>query len=141
MIRPTLCIIALSILIHCKSIPFQPSNHSGDFIAIGEGGGFAGLEERYYVTDDGHVYQKGLQDSSFVLIKRLPLAIIDQTFENCRTFSLIDYTYNNPGNTYFFLSLHFDQSENTIVWSRNDEEVLPLCKNIYQSLNHLIHEN
>ena len=141
---PLVCFFVLAAFglcfLGCKTLPFQPTQYEGELITIGTGGGFAGIETSFHILSHGVVYKQIGQDTTLVEHGKIPRKNIHQTIENCKTFALYDYEYQEPGNAYKFMVLKMNGKSNRIVWSGDDHKIKPLCKNIYQSLNNLIHE-
>ncbi len=131
--------IGMLCLSACKSIPFTPHSHEEDFLTIGEGGGFAGVETSFHILRNGDVFRQIGQDTVLTQLEDIPQAQIRQALNNCEVFKLSDYTYSEPGNTYKFLTVHQAGKSNRIVWQRGDEKVKPICRQIYQLLNQSIH--
>jgi hypothetical protein len=132
-------IIIVGILLtwSCKSVPFNPSTPGKDLITIGEGGGFAGIETRYYFTTAGQVYRQIGRDTTFFKLPAIDRRIVTQVLEIARQIGLNDYAYENPGNVYKFLSFQIDGKENKIVWSTPKDGV----KSAYPSIFNLLKQS
>ncbi len=109
-------------------------------LSIGDGGGIAGIETQYYVLQNGHVYSRSTLDTTLIRLPSLDRNLVSQCYTNYRTL-LTDYHYDQPANTYRFISWQEDGEENRIVWSAEDQEVHSVCKNIYQILYNSIKTN
>jgi hypothetical protein len=133
-------IIVLGIMLvwGCKSAPFSPTAHSEDLIIIGEGGGIAGIETRYYFTTTGQVYRQEGRDTAFVKLPRIDRRIVTQVIETARQVGLADYAYQTPGNVYKFLTVNVDGKENKIVWSSPKDGVKSTCPTIFNLLKQSI---
>lgn len=126
--------------IACKSIPFSPENYRDNYIVMGEGGGFAGVETHHFITLKGDVFRRVAQDT---LLQKLPAVsqrLVDQVMNTVEQLDLINYEYNRPGNTYKFLHFYVDGKDQKVVWSGNDQEVNPACQNLFTLLKRSIKE-
>ena len=131
-------ILAFVLVGGCKSAPFSPTAHSEDLIIIGEGGGIAGIETRYYFTTTGQVYRQEGRDTTFVKLPRIDRRIVTQVIETARQVGLADYTYQIPGNVYKFLTVNVEGKENKIVWSTPKDGVKSICPTIFNLLKQSI---
>ena len=123
----------------CSVSHFNPLQTKRDFITIGFGGGFAGIETQYYIFENGKVYEQVGLDSRFTKLTPLKREMVEQAVQNFHQFNLIDYSYQNPGNTYKFLAIHHEGSSNRIVWGgKSLKEVHPVCTQIYDLLYGII---
>lgn len=123
----------------CSVSQFNPLQTERDFISIGFGGGFAGIETQYHILDNGQVYEQVGLDSMLTQVKPIKKETVEQAIHNCHQFNLITYTYQNPGNTYKFLTIHQEGESNRIVWGgKSLKEVRPVCTQIYDLLYGII---
>ncbi|NND34471.1 MAG: hypothetical protein HKN76_17935 [Saprospiraceae bacterium] len=134
-------IASVLLVFACKTPPFNPATFSEDLITIGEGGGFAGIETRYYFTPVGKVYQQTGRDSSLKKLPDINRELVSQVQTTASEVGLHDYTYVNPGNVYKFITLRSDGRENKIVWSHADDGVKPVCPAIFDLLKQSIKNN
>lgn len=123
----------------CSVSHFNPLQTKRDFITIGTGGGFAGIETQYHILDNGQVYEQVGLDSSLTQMKPIKKETVQQAIHNCHQFNLFDYSYQNPGNTYKFLTIHHEGESNRIVWGgKSLKEVRLVCTQIYDLLYGII---
>ncbi len=140
MLHKSLLILFLG-LSACSVSQFNPLQTERDFITIGHGGGFAGIETQYHIIDNGKVYRQVGLDSSLTLVKPIKKVTIEQAMHSCHQFDLIDYRYQNPGNTYKFLTIHHEGESNRIVWGgKSLKEVHPVCIQIHDLLYSIINQ-
>lgn len=130
----SLLLIPLGFL-NCKSVPFQPEQYKGDYLIIGDGGGYSGWENRYYITTRGAVYLHSGRDTTYLKQSNIDKRIVNQALENVRALDLVNYEYSNPGNVYKFLAMSIDGIHNRIVWGGNQDQINPAITNLYQLLN------
>ena len=138
MLHKSLLILFLG-LSACSVSQFNPLQTKRDFITIGFGGGFAGIETQYHILDNGKVYEQVGLDSSLTLVKTMKKETVEQAIQNCHQFNLTEYQYQNPGNTYKFLTIHHQGESNRIVWGgKSVKEVRPVCTQIHDLLYGII---
>ncbi|MDH3651157.1 MAG: hypothetical protein OEQ53_15840 [Saprospiraceae bacterium] len=138
-ISALLCFVPL-LCFGCLAQKFDPDASSSDFITVGDGGGFTGLETTYYVLPNGQLYKRLGLGGKIEQMKRIDRGITNQLFSSCRDFNLVDYQYEQPGNAYRFLSVHFGGKINRITWAKGDPDLQPQCKQIYSLLIQIIQE-
>ena len=131
-------ILGIVLIAGCKSAPFSPTAQGDDLIIIGEGGGIAGIETRYYFTAAGQVYQQMGRDTAFVKLPAIDRRIVTQVIESAQKVGLADYAYNKPGNVYKFMTVNVDGKENKIVWSTPKDGVKSACPTIFNLLKQSI---
>lgn len=123
----------------CSVSQFNPLQTEGNFITIGFGGGFAGIETQYHILENGKVYEQVGLDSNLTRLAPIKKEIVEQAIQNFHQFNLIDYPYQNPGNTYKFLTIHHEGASNRIAWGgKSLKEVRPVCIQIYDLLYGII---
>ena len=123
----------------CSVSQFNPLQTDQNFITIGSGGGFSGIETQYHIVETGQVYKQVGLDSDLTHLKPVKEGTIKQALRNCQQFELLDYQYQNPGNTYEFLTIHHGSRSNRIVWGgKSLKEVRPVCTQIYGLLHGII---
>jgi hypothetical protein len=131
-------IIGFLLTMSCKSVPFSPASYGEDLITIGEGGGIAGIESRYYFITNGQVYHQMGRDTVFDKLPAIDPRIVTQVIETAQQVGLADYTYQNPGNVYKFLTVNIDGKENKIIWSTPKDGVKSACPSIFNLLKQSI---
>lgn len=120
---------------NCKTVPFQPESYRDDYLVIGNGGGYTGIETSFYITTNGDVFRHSGRDTIFQKMPRINQKIVKQAIGSIDQLNLIDYQFQNPGNVYKFLSMNIEGKSNKVVWGDNQQEVSPAIANIYRLLN------
>ena len=118
----------------CKSIVFNPATYNEDLIVIGEGGGFTGIETRYFFLQTGQVFQQRGQDTLLIEMPSIDRKIFRQAISTILQLGLVDYVYQNPGNVYKFLQVKLEGKENRIVWGNAGDKVKTACPELYHLL-------
>ncbi len=101
-----------------------------NFIAFGNGGGFAGKETKYILKEDGWLSKVINRDTVFLkqIDKKEALAFFTDAFE------FKSYNYFKPGNTYQFIEIN----SNRIVWGFSKDSLSPKVISLYNNLSILI---
>ena len=120
---------------NCKTVPFQPETYDDDYLVIGDGGGYTGLETSFYITNRGEVFKHSGRDTVYQKMPKINQKVVKQAMGSIDQLGLIDYQFQNPGNVYKFLSMNIDGKSNKVVWGDNQQTVSPAIANIYRILN------
>ncbi|MCB0688108.1 MAG: hypothetical protein KDC53_16335 [Saprospiraceae bacterium] len=127
-------IIFIAMTLGCKTVPFAPGNYTKDYLIVGDGGGFTGLETKYFITIEGDVYKQMGQDTVLSKMESIDPKIVRQAMHSLEDLNMLAYDYQHPDNVYKFLTMHLDDRENKVVWGGSDDTVNPVITNIYQQL-------
>jgi hypothetical protein len=119
----------------CRSIVFHPATYTENLLSSGEGGGFTGIETRYFFTKTGQVFQQTGQDTALNKMPSVSRKIVSQAISTIYQLDLVSYSYQNPGNVYKFLEIKLDGKVNRIVWGAANDGVKPVCPELYHLLN------
>jgi hypothetical protein len=111
------------------------STQSDEFLRIGNGGGFTGIETIYTVFKNGQV------ESGGKVIKRLKSSDTDQLFGNIDILKLNEIDYNKPGNLYKFIEYTLNGKTHKIAWDSNSTEVDQKLILFYDHVNFLIQKS
>ena len=96
----TLLFILSIIIISCSSTKSN-STENNITIAFGNGGGFAGIETKYELKQDGSIYKIQMRDSSVAIVKKIDAKEVKGIFDAAE--ALKDYKYFKPDNIYQFI--------------------------------------
>lgn len=117
------CIFFL-LFLSCHPKWMNSSDISGDYLLALEGGGFAGLEYGYLLTDEGYMFSRsGIRDS-LVYIGILPRRQTRQLFSNGRSTATERPVPESPGNRYRTLEIRLDGAITKGTWDP-DKDSLP----------------
>lgn len=115
-------------IISCGTTKKNPMIYEGEHIIFGNGGGFSGIENSLLINDDGKVFELKDRRTNYTFIKKLSSDDVDQLFQAVNTLGLMEVDKNTPGNTYKFIEIKTDNSENRLVWTSdnvsNDIQIL-----------------
>jgi len=116
-------------------MPFQPESYTQNYLVIGDGGGYTGLETSHFFTVGGDVFKHYGRDTTYQKILKIKQQIVKQAIGSIEQLDLMDYEFQNPGNVYKFLSMNINGRSNKVVWGSSEEKVNPAIANIYRLLN------
>ena len=141
-IPTTLVMLALLLLMHlhtsCTKTQY-PAQPKSPHIEFGHGGGFAGIEYRYTLLNDGRIFK---QENQPVFLFKLPHGQSKQLFENILEIYHKDNSLNDPGNTYQFITYHDKVQSKRWVWNSSNQATFDAHLSINHSiLMNFIHEN
>lgn len=96
-------LFSLCLLLACSSKNMFPEKYKGDQIILGVGGGITGEVTSYVVLENGKVFTKTKDQPAPVYHTTLNSPFVSQMFENFKLLNLSEYTFNEPGNRYYFI--------------------------------------
>lgn len=130
-----LLIIFLVGVFSCKSIPFSPDDPNVDFIRFGNGGGFTGSVNVYYITRNGYLYK---DEGNFPQkIGKVDEKIATQMFALPDILQMEKNPYDLPGNRYFFIECQLKEIKQKITWG-GDSNHPQAYETWYHNLMHLV---
>ncbi len=116
-----LFVLALSLMLSCKSSSLLPSEYKGDQIHFGQGGGFTGMVTYFILLDDSRIFQKNTMDSTYTELAEWENAFARQMFDNFESLGLDKVEYYHPGNLYYFIEHHAQGKDpHRISWGKSD---------------------
>ncbi|NND06214.1 MAG: hypothetical protein HKN87_07530 [Saprospiraceae bacterium] len=139
-ISSLLVISMLIIPMACKVSSFNPSTYTDDYITIGDGGGIAGIERSYHILTNGAVYQESTLDTVQTKLPSIDPAAVRQSIASYKNLALDEYSYQEPGNIYKFITFHVDGKKNRLVW-QEEGKMHKSCNQIYHILRDLIQKD
>ena len=104
--------ISALLLLACKTIPFSPDAVDQNLITIAEGGGFAGIETRYFFTESGDVFRQVGRDTTLTKLSGNSRQIVKQVYSTVDQMDLMSYKFDAPGNAYKYLRVSKDGKVN-----------------------------
>lgn len=131
----SLGIVIIFLIWSCKTITFHPDQYAQDYLMIGDGGGYTGLETSFYFTKNGDVFRHSGRDTIYEKLPSIDRHIVSQAIQSIQQLDLMQYQYENPGNVYKFLAFKIEGKDNRVVWGGNQDEVNPAITSIYRLLN------
>jgi hypothetical protein len=112
-------ILAVAVLFSCATPKEYPGKFSGEEIHFGQGGGFTGAVTYFVLLDDGRLYQRGMQDSTYNLLDTWDDKFVKQMFNNYHSFGLDKIDLYEPGDLYYFIQHKSGSSPmHKIAWGK-----------------------
>jgi len=124
-----LFLILLVFVFSCSSSK-NINNDENLTIAFGNGGGFVGIESKYYLKGDGTLSKIINKDTT--ILKQIPKESIAHFFNEAEV--LKDYKYFKPENIYQFIEIN----NNRIVWGFNTNDLNNSVITLYNNLKTII---
>ncbi len=121
-------LLSFLIAIQCKSGQVVPQQYEGRKIVFGDGGGFSGFINRFYLLDNGYLYKKMHRDTGFTQIATLKTDLTQQLLNQWEQKGFDQLKLNKPGNAYHFIEFFRKGEQQRIVWD-------PYERGMYEDLN------
>ena len=135
-----LCVLCMLACCHCQRAPFQPDTVRQEYFSMGKGGGMTNQVTTYYVLADGHVYQHNNLTKAYQHVGRLHRAARSECFEEAHHLSDSLVGFEQPGNLYYFLSLHTSDTVTSYTWGRDGFAPPKVITDFYQHTQQLIND-
>lgn len=103
----------------CQREAFRPEAIDQDYLTLGKGGGMTNQVDTYYVLADGHVYQHDTFTKAYQPLGRLSRADRSRFFEEALAIDTTSFGCQEPGNLYYFLTLHTQDTVRSCTWGRS----------------------
>ena len=101
---------------HRPPTPFQPEAIKQDYLTLGKGGGMTNQVDTYYILSDGYVYKHNNLSQVYEQLGRLGSRERTACFERAKAISEADFGCQEPGNIYYFLSIHTSDTTRSCTW-------------------------
>ncbi len=106
-------------LLSCNTAKEYPGKFSGPELHFGQGGGFTGAVTYFVLLDDGRLYQRAMQDSTYTLLDTWDKRFVKQMFDNYKSLELDKVELYEPGDLYYFIQHKSgDSPMHRITWGR-----------------------
>ena len=92
----------------CQRSSFQPDTIDQDYITFGKGGGMTNQVDTYYILRSGEVYRHNSLTKEYTPQEQLDKATREECFERALGLSDSLFGFEEPGNLYYFLTVHSD---------------------------------
>lgn len=106
-------------LSNCQRASFQPEVIDQHYITFGKGGGIANQVDTYYVLQNGRVYHHNNLTKEYKSLSRLNKAQRKQVFAQANELPDTAFGSKEPGNIYYFLTIHTDTVRQCTWGSQN----------------------
>ena len=133
----TITLLLGTVLFSCQQSAFNPDTIAQDYITFGKGGGMANQVDTYYILRNGKVYHHNNLTSEYERLDRLDKSARTECFEQAQAIPVTNFGCNEPGNIYYFLSIHTDTLL-TCTWGSNGFTPPAEIDSFYQYAHQLI---
>ncbi len=144
MYKLTGCVIGTALILvvgACQREAFRPEAIDQDYLTLGKGGGMTNQVDTYYVLADGHVYQHDNLTKTYQPLGRLDRATRSRSIEEAQAIDTIAFGCQEPGNLYYFLTLHTQDTARSCTWGSSGftppEAIMALYERTKQRINDL----
>lgn len=118
-----LALFATLTLASCQVMDIVSSNLQENYILAAEGGGFAGLEHRYLLSNSGKVYYQLAGKDTLQFLGTLDRRQTAQLFHNADAVQADPKKGTGPGNRYFLLEYRTGTDTMKKVWDPDGDAV------------------
>ena len=109
-----------------------PDTYKGRVLRVGSGGGVAGKETVYALLDDGRLFGRKPEQTSYTFIGKQTAPITKKVFWSVEDRCAIRKTvFNKPGNLYRFVSWKKGAENRRVAWAPGDKTLPPNYEGVY----------
>ncbi len=105
---------------YCQQASFQPEAIQQDYLMFGKGGGMTNQVDTYYILADGHVYRHNSLSKEYQRLGRLKRSARSACFDRAQVLPASSFGCNDPGNIYYFLTIHTQDTVKSCTWGSTD---------------------
>jgi len=111
-------VVLISILLfqNCKTVDINPENYTKEKVYFGSGGGFTGELKEFCLLANGDVFQINPANRSSDLRKSIGKSSAKKIFKHIQSLHLNRYTYDQPGNMYFWMKHQSETDSSYLIW-------------------------
>ncbi len=124
----------LSLLGGCKTVQVSPEKYEKTKVYFGNGGGFTGELREFCLLENGDVFQINPTSREATLRNSKGKSSAKSIFKNMEQMKLNKYTYDQPGNQYFWMKYETDSDSTYLIWGSAEMEVEEEIVNLYNEL-------
>jgi|GEM_PF-5620462 len=114
-------LLVIFFCIGCASRTVYPETTPSTLIEFGHGGGFAGIEYRYELLEDGRIFS--FVNDQHTFLDRIPKKTADQLFANIDKLAKSALVVDKPGNTYGYIKWTDDATKARFIWDSADRSL------------------
>ncbi len=131
-------LLSMCFLFSCKTKEFTPATYEKEQIKFGNGGGFTGAYNSYYLLSNGQLFLREGRKGKYRELPAIKKKEAQILIEKIQNLQLAEQKLDAPGNLYKFLELSDSTQLNKATWGRADTPVTPEIENLYLELMELI---
>ena len=120
--------------------PFQLDAIKQDYLTLGKGGGMTNQVDTYYILSDGYVYKHNNLSQVYERLGRLDSQERADCFERARAIPEANFGCQEPGNIYYFLSIHTADTTRSCIWGSQNFTPPEAITSFYQYSQSLIQD-
>ncbi|MGB3851323.1 MAG: hypothetical protein WA958_15235 [Tunicatimonas sp.] len=122
----------------CQREAFHPETIDQEYLTLGKGGGIANQVDTYYLLADGYAYRRSNREETYQELGRLAQSERTRTFQRAAALSDSLADFREPGNIYYFLTIHRQDTTYSYTWGSNNYDHPKTIHNFYQDTQTLI---
>ncbi|SFX75366.1 hypothetical protein [Cytophaga hutchinsonii] len=127
------CILLLSITVKGYSQSIAADTTNKNYIEFGNGGGFTGAVKSHILTQEGNLFQLENQ-SGATFVKKIKHCKVKHIYRYVIKNNMAACVYNEPGNTYAFITIQLNKQTNKIIWNNSNILTPPTITKLYNKL-------
>ncbi len=134
-------LLSLMFLIACCTSKYKyvsPEQFEHTKIVFGDGGGFSGYVNRFYLLDNGYLYKKMHRDTGYIMIADLEQDVARQLLGQWGSMGFDKIKLNKPGNAYHFMEFYEEGKRHRIVWDPYDRSNASELNKYYKLLRSVV---
>ena len=124
----------------CQREAFRPEAIDQDYLTLGKGGGMTNQVDTYYVLADGHVYRHDNFTKAYQPLGRLDRTTRIGFFEEALAIDTTFFGCQEPGNLYYFLTLHTQDTVRSCTWGKSGFDPPEAITAFYQATQQHIND-
>ena len=122
----------------CQRPDFKPDAIEQDYLTLGKGGGMTNQVDTYYVLADGYVHHHDQLTKTYEPLGRLDKADRTRTFAQATALADSLNDYQEPGNLYYFLTIHRPDTTRSFTWGNRHAPPPEAVSSLYQQIQQSI---
>ncbi len=124
----------------CQRPDFRPDAIEQDYLTMGKGGGMTNQVDTYYILEDGYVHHHDNLSETYEPLGRLNAEQRAQTFTQAAVLADSLSDYQEPGNLYYFLTIHTPDTVRSFTWGNDSAPPPEAVSALYQQTQQLVQE-
>ncbi len=125
---------AISLFGSCKTVQISPEKYEKTKVYFGNGGGFTGELREFCLLENGDVFQINPSSREATLRNSKGKSMAKSIFKSMDEMDFKKYTYDKPGNLYYWMKYHTDTDSTYLIWGDSEMEVEAGVVHMYEQL-------
>lgn len=114
----------------CKTTKYQLNDYDGPKLVFGNGGGFTGAFQEYWVLPNGQLFLSK-NGGDVVELPKIKKREAKNLFKSAEKLDLLNLSYDKPGNMYFSVQYLKDGKHSKAVWGKEEHLKNPILDELY----------